>query len=323
MPEGDSIRRLADRVQRELAGRVVTRSVFRTGRLATVDLTGRRLLGADAVGKNLLLRFDDTTTLAVHLLMQGRIVFGRADAVPTWRRRFELSLAAAPHDGPAGGASAEPLRSTSGVTRLLTGVDVPRLERLATRSEGRLLDHLGPDVCGAYEQSLGVANLVAAGERGASLAGALLDQRVVAGLGNIYAVEAPFLAGIDPRRPVRDIVDPERVLAVAVALIRTNARLGPQNTTGRRPGTSDHWVLNGRIRHCPLDGTRLLRLAERDTPWGRRTAICPTCQSPENARVDVARVRTLMRYHPARHLLEDDALVLQLPERSIDEDRAR
>ena len=286
MPEGDSIRRLAARLDAAFAGATVARSTFRTPRLATVDLTGRTLVGAGSAGKNLLLRFDDGSTLAVHLLMQGRIVLGRAPVEP-WRRRFEIDFA-----HPPGGRC--------------TGVDVPRLELVPTASEGDVIGHLGPDACGAYEHELAVQNLLAVGS--APLGGALLDQRVVAGLGNIYAVEAPFICGVDPRAPVGAIGDPAAILAVAVALIRTNAWLGPQNTTGRRMERSDHWVLDGRIRECRCCGSDLVRLAEHETPWQRRTAICPECQAGEV--VDPDRVRRLLALHPARRLLDVERLTL-------------
>src|SRR6187401_2540559 len=90
MPEGDTIRRLAERIDRRFAGQRVQRCVTRDPRLVGVDLTGRVLLGADAVGKHLLIRFDDGRTLHAHLRMDGSFTVGRPADAPEWRRRIEL-----------------------------------------------------------------------------------------------------------------------------------------------------------------------------------------------------------------------------------------
>lgn len=284
VPEGDTIRRLAAKVEERFGGSVVARSTFRHPRLATVDLAGQALVGTASTGKHLFLRFDGGSTLAIHLLMQGRVRFGRVTAEPH-RRRFELRFGD-PKPG------------------LLTGVDIPKLDLVRTRDESAVVGHLGPDACGAYDHEVAVERLRSVG--GLPLGGALLDQRVVAGLGNIYAVETPFIVGIDPRTPVGELDRPDAALAVGVALIRANALLGPQNTTGRRLHTDDHWVIDGRIRHCPLCGERLLRLLEAATPWHRRTAICPACQAPEHRHVDLERARGLLVGHPGRRAVDFD-----------------
>ncbi len=90
---------------------------------------------------------------------------------------------------------------------------------------------------------------------------------------------------------------------LGAALTRTNARLGPQNTTGRRLADSDHHILSGRTRLCPRCGARLERRRGEQTPWRRRTAWCPGCQRDGNDAVDVDRVRDLLSLHPARRLL--------------------
>jgi endonuclease-8 len=90
MPEGDTIRRLADKITQRFAGERCTRCVTRDPRLVGLDLTGRTLLGADAVGKHLLIRFDDGRTLHAHLRMDGSFDVGPASRQPEWRRRVEL-----------------------------------------------------------------------------------------------------------------------------------------------------------------------------------------------------------------------------------------
>ena len=181
MPEGDTIRRLADKITRRFAGERCVRCVTRDPRLVGLDLAGRTLVDAEAVGKHLLIRFDDGRTLHAHLRMDGSFAVGPASQEPEWRRRVELWME----------------------TGRLTAVDVPILEIVATAEEHAVVGHLGPDLCGPAR----------AGSRRGARAGrprtppsrsrrALLDQRNVAGFGNVYAVEIPFLFGVSPNQPV-------------------------------------------------------------------------------------------------------------------------
>ena len=126
MPEGDTIRRLAERINRRFAGQRCGRCVTRDPRLVGVDFAGAVLLGADAHGKHLLTRFDDGRTLFAHLRMDGSFVVGPAADAPTWKRRIELWM----EDG------------------RLTAVDVPILGVVATDKEATIVGHLGPDLCG-------------------------------------------------------------------------------------------------------------------------------------------------------------------------------
>jgi endonuclease-8 len=133
------------------------------------------------------------------------------------------------------------------------------------------------------------------------LAAALLDQRNVAGFGNVYAVEVPFIAGVSPNQPVGDIENLDTLIAVGTAIIRTNASRGPQNTTGRRLDTDDHWIYRRRGRACPLCATTLVGFGDRDSPWHRVSVWCPSCQPLQSPRaVDSTRIAKLMALHPAR-----------------------
>lgn len=280
MPEGDTIRRLAARIDR-FAGQTVVAANFRHPRLATARLERRRIESADARGKHLLIRFDDGRTLHAHMLMQGRIVCSRSFDVPAWRRRFEIELS----------------------NGYLTGIDVPQLDLIGSRDERQVLAHLGPDLCGSYDHNAAVARIRTVAGR--PIGGALLDQTLVAGFGNIYAVETPFICGISPFQKVGTIEDLERVVAVGAALIRTNAQLGPQNTTGSNLHRTEHWVLARDRRRCGVCGDRLIRIAGHDSPWKRRLVFCPICQ-PERptSALDRSRVTRLLRTHPAWRLLD-------------------
>jgi len=279
VPEGDTIRRLAERIAARFAGQRVLRCVTRDPRLDGVDLAGAVLLGADANGKHLLIRFDNGRTLHAHLRMHGSWQVGPAATEPEWRRRVELWL----EDG------------------RLTGLDLPVVGVLPTAREDIVVGHLGPDLCAPDPPDLDEAldRLSELPDR--PLAGALLDQRNVAGFGNLYVVELPFIVGVAPHQPVGTISGLDDLLGLGAAMIRTNAARGPQNTTGKRMAIADHWIYGRRGRPCPVCGTRLEGAGEHQSPWGRVSTWCPGCQPLAAARaVNMARARKLLALHPAQ-----------------------
>ena len=279
MPEGDTIRRLADRITRRFAGQRCLRTVTRDPRLVGVDFTGSTLVDADAFGKHLMIRFDDGRTLHAHLLMTGSWTVGPVATEPEWRRRVEMWME----------------------TGRLTGLDVPILGVLPTANEDSIIGHLGPDLCGLELPDIDEITARLQRDPGAALAAALLDQRNVAGFGNLYANELPFVVGISPNQTVGTIDGLDDLVGVGAAMIRLNARLGPQNTTGRKMNLDDHWIYPKRGRPCPLCGTRLDGWAEGASPWRRVSTWCPTCQLVEPRRtVDMVRARRLLALHPAR-----------------------
>ncbi len=298
MPEGDTIRRLADAIDARFVGHRVERDVFRHPRLATTTFAGTTLTSTSSHGKHLFLRFDDGRSVHVHLLMQGRVqVGGRAGGTrrsardardrhdEKWRRRFELWFDVGP----------------------LVGVDIPLLHVVATSDEGSFVDHLGPDLCGddfdiVRDVTVGVERMLASPAE--PLGGALLEQRNLAGFGNIYAVETPFVCGISPFRPVGEIDGLQSLVRIGAALIRTNAVRGPQNTTGRRLAESETWILDGGRRDCRVCSTRLERFAADQVAWQRRTVRCPECQADGNGRADLDRSDRLLRLHPAHRTIE-------------------
>ncbi len=279
MPEGDTLRRLADHITDRFGGDRVERSAMRDPRLSGVDLAGTTLIGADAYGKHLFVRFDDGRSLHAHLLMTGGFEVGRPSREAEWKRRVELWLGSG----------------------RLTGVNVPILGIVPTAEEHLITDHLGPDLCaptGAPDVDGIVARLVATAD--APLTGALLDQRNVAGFGNIYVNDVPFITGVSPFQPVGTIVGLDRLVAVGTALIRTNAERGPQNTTGRRLHTDARWVHGVGKRPCPICGGRLRYRGDQETEWRRSITWCPGCQpAGEAVEVDLGRTRRLIGLHPA------------------------
>ncbi len=289
MPEGDTLRRLADRITARLAGQIVRRNAFRDPRLSGHDLTGHRLVDADAYGKHLFVRFAPVDvageptrrTLHAHLLMTGSFDVGPPSREPEWKRRVELWL----DDG------------------RLTGVMVPLLGIIATDDEHTITDPLGPDLCrpaGPPDSSM-VAARVLQRAPGEPLTGALLDQRNVAGFGNVYVNDVPFIVGVNPFQSVDTIDGLDHAVAIGTALIRVNARRGPQNTTGRQLATDARWVHGVGRRPCPVCGDRLDYRDQDHTPWQRSITWCPTCQPlrDDGASVDLTRARRLIALHPA------------------------
>lgn len=279
MPEGDTLRRLAIAITERFAGDRVQHCVTRDPRLVGLDLVGRRLVDADAYGKHLFVRFDDGRSVHAHLLMTGSFAVGRPSREPAWKRRVELWLGRGQ----------------------LTGEGVPLLGVLATADEHSVTDRLGPDLCrpDAPPDPATVAEHLRR-EPGVELTRALLDQRHAAGFGNVYVTEVPFVVGLHPWQPIEAIEGLADAVAIGTALIRTNAELGPQNTTGRRLATDARWVHGAGRRPCRVCGTRLEHRGERDTPWRRTITWCPACQPlVGHARADVERATRLLALHPA------------------------
>lgn len=279
MPEGDTLRRLADKITSRFAGARVERSAMRDPRLAGVDLAGTVLLDADAYGKHLFVRFDDGRSLHAHLLMTGSFEVGGPARDSEWKRRVELWLG----DG------------------RLTGVDVPVLGVIPTADEHEITGHLGPDLC-RPQTPPDVAEIARRmiGSGDDPLTGSMLDQRNAAGFGNVYVNDVPFIVGVSPFQPVGSIDGLEALVAIGAALIRANAERGPQNTTGKRLHTDARWVHGVGRRPCPVCGSKLSYRSGDETPWTRSITWCPSCQPErERAEVDVMRARRLIGLHPA------------------------
>ena len=281
MPEGDTIRRLAERINRRFAGQRVQRCVTRDPRLVGVDLAGAVLREADAHGKHLLIRFDDGRTLHAHLRMDGSFRVGPAATEPAWRRRVELWM----EDG------------------RLTALDVPVLGIVATADEDRIVGHLGPDLCGAEQPDLDEVLDRLAEAPDEPLAGALLDQRNVAGFGNVYAVELPFVVGVSPHQPVGTIAGLDGLLGLGAAA----------HPHERRPRPAEHDRPPAAARR-PLDlraaGSARARSAattldgwdERASPWRRVSDVVPGLPAADGRRGPSTSTgrRRLLALHPAR-----------------------
>ena len=107
---------------------------------------------------------------------------------------------------------------------------------------------------------------------------ALLDQRLIAGLGNLYRCEVLFLRGLTPWLPVGQVGDLPALVRAARRLMRANRGHWEQTTTGSLRRGEDHWVFERTGRPCRRCGTRVLSAEQGDAPYARLTYWCPHCQ---------------------------------------------
>ena len=258
MPEGDTVFLAATRLDRALGGRVLTRTDFRVPRYSTVDLSGRSMHEVASRGKHLLFRIGDDVTLHTHFQMDG-----------TW------------HIYPRGEGWRQPGHEARVVLEtepyVAVGFRLPVVEVLDRSEEERVVGHLGPDLLGPdWDPDEATRRLSADPTR--PIGDALLDQTVMAGLGNVYRSEICFLLGLDPMTPVGQVPDPARVVDRSRATIYANRATGNQITTGdTRPGRT-HWVYGRGGEPCRRCGTRIERTHEGSAGLERVVYRCPRCQ---------------------------------------------
>ena len=258
MPEGDTVYRSARALSEVLAGRVLDRCDFRVPAYATVDLTGQRVESVISVGKHLLHRIGEFTVHS-HLKMEG--------AWDIYR------------DGARWHSPAFQARAILGVPGVVTvGFLLSELEVVPRERENELVGYLGPDLLGpGWNASRAVANLAADPARPIGLA--LLDQRVMAGLGNVYRNELCFLRGVLPTRPIGEVADLPGLVDLAQRLIVTNRDRVERVTTGDLRRGRRTWVHGREHQPCLRCGTRIRRGALGETELtDRQTFFCPVCQ---------------------------------------------
>ncbi|MFF8097020.1 Fpg/Nei family DNA glycosylase [Streptomyces sp. NPDC016675] len=260
MPEGDTVWQAARRLHEALAGEVLVHSDFRVPRYATADLTGRTVLDVTARGKHLLTRIEGGLTVHSHLRMDGSWkVFA---AGQRWS-----------------GGPAHQIRVILGTAdRTAVGYRLPVLELLRTADEERAVGHLGPDLLGPdWDPEQALANLQADPAR--ALGEALLDQRNLAGIGNVYKCELCFLLGVTPWLPVGDLPPglAVKVPILAKKLLEANRDRPVRRTTGLRG--QDLFVYSRAPRPCLRCGTSIRLADQGDGSRERPTYWCPTCQA--------------------------------------------
>jgi endonuclease VIII len=256
VPEGDTVWRTARSLDRALSGRVLTTTDFRVPSFATVSLAGEPVVETVARGKHLLTRIGEAWTLHTHLKMEGSWSVGRSGE--RWRKPAHTARVVLRAD------AVEAVGFSLGVVDLL-----PRAR------EHEAVGHLGPDLLGSdWNAAVALARLRAAPER--PLAEALLDQRNLAGIGNVYAAELCFLTGVLPTTPVGSVDRLERLVARAHQLLLANREHPGMPTTGNLRRGSIHWVY-GR-RECGRCGSQVRVEQQGEQGRERVRYWCPNCQ---------------------------------------------
>jgi endonuclease-8 len=266
MPEGDTIFRTASVLRRALVGGVIRRAFAqpRPG-LARVPplerLVGSSVESVEARGKHLLMGFSGDLWLRTHMRMRGswhRYAPGEAFRLPLARASCVLetdAVVAVCFDAPE--------------VELLTGVDLARHTRLRA---------LGPDLLSGSFRAEEAVRLLR--ERASvAVAEALLDQRALAGIGNVVKSETCFMERADPWAPISSFSHEELLALVdrARRLLLANTRGGRRVTTGMGARGASLWVYGRAGRPCRRCGTPIR--GARQGEQARMTYWCPRCQS--------------------------------------------
>ena len=257
MPEGDTIHYAAGRMRPVLVGRVPEELLTPHPRFGAdrwpERLGGRVVEGVDAYGKPLFIRFEGDLVIHSHLRMTG--VWGVYEQGRRWGRsprRAWLVVRAAGHE--------------------VVQFDGPVLELMTsgrTRFDQRIAG-LGPDILGPELDEPGVLSRLRGDDPTRPIGDALLDQRTIAGVGNLWKCEGCFAAEVDPWRATGDVSDDEVLRIVRL----TRPRMQESATKGHR--TRREAVYNRAGRPCPRCGATIAVRGQGDD--NRPTFWCPGCQ---------------------------------------------
>lgn len=285
MPEGDTIFRTADVLRAALAGRriIAARAQPQPGLRRVPDLSvliGTTVENVEARGKHLLIGFSNGLTLRSHLRMRG--AWHRYRPGEAWQRPMRQASAVLET------AESVAVAFSTPVVELLTAADLRR---------SRPLRELGPDLLAAdFDEDEALRRLRE--REGEELGNALLDQRAVAGIGNVYKSEVAFVQALDPWAAVRAFDDDQLLGALRTArrMLRANSRGGARVTTGSGARGEGLWVYGRGGRPCRRCGTPIRQ--GRQGELARLTYWCPRCQpSRSGGRNDGH--RSVIRTHAA------------------------
>lgn len=261
MPEGDTVWLVARNLDRALGRDRLVSADLRVPQLATADLGGRGVLEVVPRGKHLLTRLEGGLTLHSHLRLDGMWHLYR-------------------HGSPWAGGPVHDVRAVlSTGTWDAVGYRVHDLALVETAHEGELVGHLGPDLLDpAFDRSEALRRLRADPDR--EIGVALLDQRCLAGIGNMYKAEVLFVRKVSPWTRTDDLDDTALggLLDSARRLLDTNKEHASQATTGDPRRGYEHWVYGRAGRPCRRCGTRIAHAQQGDPPYDRPTSWCPRCQ---------------------------------------------
>lgn len=268
MPEGHTIHRLARRHREALAGSSVATSSPQ-GRFATGArrLNGRVLESVDPVGKHLFYHWEGAETLHVHLGLFGKFRLHRGDQPPPPSVNTRLTMA------------------REGVIIYLAGPTI--CELIDPEAEVAIRSRLGPDPLARRDRGKRLERFQAnLRRRQIPIGAALLDQRVIAGIGNVYRAEILFRTGVDPHLSAREVspVASEHLWTEASTLLAAGARAGriitvdPEELGARRVGDLERderlYVYGRTGEPCRRCRTQIAT----SVMGGRSIWWCPSCQ---------------------------------------------
>ncbi|HEX4309104.1 MAG TPA: DNA-formamidopyrimidine glycosylase family protein [Acidobacteriaceae bacterium] len=278
MPEGDTIFRAARALEKALGGRSVTKFEAGLAKLASVNdntpVVGRVVERLEARGKWCMIYFSGDLILATHMLMSGSWhVYRTGEKWWMGRSRMRVAITCGEYQAVA--------------------FNVPIAEFHTARSLARSsqIPRLGPDVLGTdFDVAHGVKALTAfaASHPEAEIGVALINQRVLAGLGNVYKSEVPFAAGVHPFRRMITITrnEMERMADFALRYMKANVQDGASDAivtySGNRRTTHNMdrndrlWVYGRRGQECRRCGA--IVEMRKQGEQARSTYWCPSCQ---------------------------------------------
>jgi len=267
MPEGDTIHRAARALHTALAGQRIERfeSVF--AHLTRVDadqpIAGRHVQRVEARGKHLLMWLDDDLVLRTHMRMHGSWHIYRPGE--RWQRpRHELRI----------------LIETQPYVAVAFAVPVAEFVPAGTIEHEGVVAELGPDLLSdTFDTTEACARLAARPDT--AIADALLDQRALAGIGNVFKSEALFAARVSPFAPVASLAPEQlaRIVTTAVRQMRANVAdtaAAGRTTTNRLDPSARLWVYGRGGQPCRRCGTPIQRA--KQGPDARSTYWCERCQ---------------------------------------------
>lgn len=333
MPEGDSVYRQCKMLREALEGAVIESSDFRVPALATSDVSGRTVVAVVPRGKHILIRLSaapdaaelksgaEPLTLHSHLMMDGTWrVFDRQqddDAARPGRRRSRPSASPYRPRGQArrGGSVRSAAEARTRISADVSigqgshtirailrtqdveavGFDVKDVRLVPTRlEEPELVGYLGPDILGPdWDLEQALERLSAQPDR--AIGTALMDQRNLAGIGNVYRVETLFMTRTNPWARVDSLPEGKlrEIVTLAHKLLHLNKDRSMRSTVGQAPqGRPLFWAYGKDGQPCRRCGTQLKRGEIDDAlltvdPAPSRTAVqhlrtiawCPRCQA--------------------------------------------
>ena len=276
MAEGDTLARIAVGLRPHLAGRVVLAARARLPGPQVSRVVGQRIDAVEALGKNLLIRFENGLEIRTHLGLHGS--WHRYRPGEPWRRPASRAVL---------------ILEVQNAVAVYFDAPVVELFEAKTEPVHPSLGQLGPDLLDPSFDAKEAHRRLRAPERaGAEIGDAVLDQRAMAGVGNVYKSEVLFLEKVSPFEKVGDVDDDaiDRIIETSRRLLVDNARPGAaagrttttDPKTGAKLAPSRLWVYDRAGRPCHRCGT-IIEAAPQGAELPRTTYWCPSCQAPKGS----------------------------------------